>query len=316
MQSTVIGGNAPERRVAALQELWRIDGRGRSAADTWQPLDEARRTQAVSSAMTIGEPGWFAPRSLYGPLWNPFGNPEPSSLYDSSPLEGRLRRLVDFDLLNHGTTRFSATAVDIETGAEIVYDNRSHRFTAHHLRAIGALMPVFSPVELEGRLVGDAGLSTNLPLDVVMGARADRSVLCIAFDLLPLRSGRPESLGAVASRTQDLIFATQSRRAIAAWQAIFAERAGREAKESITLLHISYADQDREVSGKAFDFSRASASARWQAGHKDAERALAAIAAKSLPLGEPGLHAYALGSGEGDSPRLQPIDAKLGPVLA
>ena len=38
------------------------------------------------------------------------------SHYDVTPLKDTLKRLVDFDLINAGTTRFSVGAVNIRTG--------------------------------------------------------------------------------------------------------------------------------------------------------------------------------------------------------
>jgi len=67
---------------------------------------------------------------------------------------------------------------------------------------------------------------------------------------------------------QDLIFATQSRRAIAAWQAIHDERTANRQGTPVTLRHVAYADQAREVSGKAFDFFPASAAIVGEPGWK------------------------------------------------
>ncbi|QNE33002.1 hypothetical protein F1C10_14465 [Sphingomonas sp. NBWT7] len=42
--------------------------------------------------------------------------------------------------------------------------------------------------------------------------------LCIAVDMLPASGIRPSTLGELVSRTQDLIFAAQSRRRIERWR--------------------------------------------------------------------------------------------------
>lgn len=232
------------------------------------------------------------PRNLFGPWWNPFGNPEPASLYDASPLGRTLERLVDFDLLNRGSPRYAATAVDIETGEDVVFDTATHRIGPDHIRASSALLPAFSPVEVDGRLLGDAGISANLPLDSVLGGQLPRPLLCIAADLLPLTGPRPRSLGETMLRMQDLMFATQSRRTLAAWQAIFDERVRNGSAASVTLLHIAYRDHSREVSGKAFDFSPDSAAVRWQAGQADMDAALDALKVGDVTLGHPGLTLY------------------------
>lgn len=315
INGAIICGNPPEQRLSRLGKLWHVDAaRAASPTGIWHVGDDARRTAVAALTLAGGQPDWFVPRALYGPLWNPFGNPEPSSLYDTSPLEKRIAELVDFGLLNAGALRYQATAVDVETGEDIVFDNRQHTLTARHLRACGALLPAFSPVAVEGRLVGDAGVSANLPIDTVLAAHFDRPVLCIAFDLLPLAAPAPLTLGDTAARMQDLLFASQSRRAIAAWQAIYAERARRGDQASVTLLHISYTDQAQEVSGKAFDFSRLSAEARWQAGYADAVRALDGL--RDLPLGEPGLTVHALDKDGAGTAALKQVDWELAPILA
>jgi NTE family protein len=293
MNGAIICGSPRDRRIHNLQAFW-TPAPGGAEAQLGGTLEEARRTGAVSWTLTTGRPNLFVPRNVLGPWWNPFGNPEPSSLYDTSPLRRTLEELIDFDLLNGGTPRFTAAAVDLETGEDVVFDTGSHRIEPDHLRASAALLPVFSPVDVGGRLLGDAGISANLPLDSVLSDPSERPVLCIALDLLPLRAPRPRTLGETAARMQDLVFATQSRRSIAGWQAIFDERAQRGAAASVTLLHIAYRDQAREVSGKAFDFSPVSAAARWQAGHTDLSNALDDLASRRIPLEQPGLSVYAL----------------------
>lgn len=310
VNGAVICGNPREHRLEKLESLWHVARGGGAPSVLSEVGDAARRTQVATLTFASGEPDWFVPRAVYGPWWNPFANPEPASLYDASPLEGRLRQLLDFNTLNAGAPRYSATAIDVESGEDIVFDTASHSITPRHVRASAALLPTFSPVEVEGRLVGDAGVSANLPIDAVLDSRFDRPLLIIALDLLPLSAPPPRRLGDAVSRTQDLIFATQSRRSIAAWQAIYAERARREEADSVTLLHVSYADQSREVSGKAFDFSRLSAEARWRAGHRDMVRAL--DAARSLPVDQPGLRVHALGKDGG----LEAVEWQLAPVTA
>ena len=95
---------------------------------------------------------------------------------------------------------------------------------------------------------------------------------------------------------QDLLFASQSRRAIAAWQLIFDERFRADKTGSATILYISYQNQGREVSGKAFDFSGKSAAWRWQAGFDDMTAALATLSQGAIEIAEPGLSLYVLNS--------------------
>ncbi len=159
-------------------------------------------------------------------------------------------------------------------------------------------------------MLADAGISINLPLDAVLAQPQDRPLLCIAIDLLPLRAPRPQTLGETVTRAQDLMFATQSRRAIATWQALFAERARHGDAASVTLLHLGYADQTDEVSLKAYDFSPRSVARRWQSGFDTVRRALSGLGIAGLPLGQPGLHVLAPADGN----QLAPVHWPIAPV--
>lgn len=115
INAAIICGNPADRRISVLKALWRP-----TDAPSLPMLEEARRTAAATWTMVMGQPDLFMLRHLLGPWWNPLGSTEPSSLYDAAPLGATLERLVDFDLLNAGRPRFSCTAVDVETGDDIV----------------------------------------------------------------------------------------------------------------------------------------------------------------------------------------------------
>lgn len=296
VNGAIICGNPIEERLAHLEEFWQPAAAGTGEHIWTGPAEDARRTAAASLTMATGRTGVFTPRRLWGPWWEPFLNSEPASLYDTTPLASTLERMVDFGRLNQGRPRFSVTAVDLESGVDVVFDTQGRAIAAQHLRASSALLPAFPPVEVDGRLLGDGGMSANLPLDVVLSDPPPGRLLCIALDLLPQAAPRPAGLGEAASRMQDLVFACQSRRAIAAWQAIYDQRAAaggaKEPMPAVTLLRMDYADQGEEVAGKAFDFSPLSARARWDAGYRDLGQALAQLQAGQIETDRPGLSVY------------------------
>lgn len=313
VNAAIICGNPGHKRIDALEALWK-PARDRHTPHPSGAMDQARRTASAIWTFTMGYRDVFAPRHLLGPWFNLFGNQEPSSLYDTIPLGRTLERLVDFDLLNRGSVRFSATAIDLETGEDIVFDTQSCEIGPDHVRASSALLPAFPPVNVAGRLLGDAGISANLPLDGVLSEAFERPLLCIAIDLLPLRAPWPRTLGDAAIRAQDLLFASQSRRAIASWQAIFDARGRHDpAVPSATILHIAYSGHEREVSGKAFDFSPQSVGERWEAGYNDLATALAELASDRLAIGAPGLSVYVLSE---DRERLEGVNHVLAPKPA
>jgi len=97
----------------------------------------------------------------------------PTGLVAGQELGYHLRRMTwtvgsvrDFDRL---PIPFRAVAADIETGEAVVLASGA---LAHVIRASMAVPGFLKPVELEGRLLVDGGVASNLPVDVVrkMGA--------------------------------------------------------------------------------------------------------------------------------------------------
>jgi NTE family protein len=116
INSALIAGNPPERRIARLREFWEtissalvapinvMDGIFRA------PLNEA----SAMHSLVFGVPGFFTPR-VPPPHLQPEGTIAAISYYDTSPLERTLEQLVDFDLLNSGPVRLSVGAVSVRT---------------------------------------------------------------------------------------------------------------------------------------------------------------------------------------------------------
>lgn len=280
INAALIAGSAPERRMDRLRAFWRPTiSSVAGAAMPW--LETGRRTNAVTWTTMTGRPGIFGP--LLSALW-PWTDIRPS-LFETNQLETTLAAMVDFDLLNDGPCRFTATAVDVQTGEDVVFDSATMRIGPAHIRASAALPVVFPPVEVDGGWLVDGGLSANLPLDPVLAASPRRPTLCIAVDLPPLTGAVPATLGEAAGRMQDLIFAAQSRRTIARWQAAYA---GRDDVQ-VTLLRLSYSDQQDEVAGKALDFSGPTVAQRWFSGHHAGNAVAAGLATGSFGFDEAGL---------------------------
>lgn len=285
INGALIAGSAPERRIETLREFWRPSGfdQGRSATP-WLPsaVEVGRRTAAATWTMAAGRAG------IFGPVLSSFmpWTDDKPSVFETDQLVATLRRLVDFDRLNDGTFHLTVTAVDLANGDDMVFDNRTSQIRADHIRASAALPVAFPAVEIDGRWLVDGGLSANLPLDPVLARPPARSTLCLAVDLLPLGRPLPTTLGEAVGRMQDLIFAAQSRRSIAAWQAVHAGRSD----IAMSLVPLAYTEQEQEVAGKALDFSGPTIEQRWSAGYKGAMRVVRAIDAQTLKIGESGLN--------------------------
>src|ERR1043165_2690810 len=88
-------------------------------------------------------------------------------------------RITDFDQL---PTPFRAVATDLETGEAVVMD---HGDLTSAVRASLSAPGVFSPVERDGRLLVDGGLSQNLPIDVARSMGVDVLIVVdVGFPLL------------------------------------------------------------------------------------------------------------------------------------
>ena len=115
----------------------------------------------------------------------------------------------DFDRL---ALPFRAVATDARTGETVVL-GRGDLGVA--LRASMAIPGLFSPVEMDGRLLVDGGLVDNLPVDVAQALGAD---VIIAVDLgQPLASRqRPDSISSVLGGSLNLLSRREVERSLAA----------------------------------------------------------------------------------------------------
>jgi NTE family protein len=284
INGALIAGSRPEARIDALRSFWRPHVIGpMDMAHPWlsSGLETSRRSAAAAWTAIAGRAGIFGP--LLSAL-TPWSNDRPS-IFETEQLAATLNYAIDFTRLNDGSCRFTATAVDLETGEDAIFDTNAHEIGAHHIRASAALPVLFPPVEIDGSWFVDGGLSANLPLDPVLSDPPSRPTLCIAVDLLPLDGRLPTTLGEAAGRMQDLMFAAQSKRSVARWQQQYEAREDR----AVSLIRLEYTQQDGEVAGKALDFSGPTVERRWAAGHAAGMRVIDRHKHGALEIGAVGL---------------------------
>lgn len=295
----IIAGNAPEDRLARLTEFWDTICR----REPWAPPElpgiarQAQSAWSVAATVFTGAPGFFRPRP-----WNPFaflptGSAETASYYDTAPLRETLERLIDFDRLNSGATRFSAGAVHVRTGALRYFDNRNERIGPEHILASGALPPGFPAVEVEGEPYWDGGIYSNTPLEVVLDDRPRADTLCFMVALFNPAGPEPRSLAEVETRRKDIAYGTRAqqhieaycrthdlRRAVGALYERLPDAARKDPKlralagmGCTTTMHIAriiYPTVEWEASFKDADFSRTAVEERLARGYRDATRML------------------------------------------
>ena len=293
----IIAGNAPAQRLEKLREFWRQAAVG-SAFGLAPPAGKSREHYNLMHALqtlVVGRPGLFTPR-LPGLMSLLPGMPPDVAIFDSQPLVATLQRVIDFELLNTAAVPLVIGTVDMQNGEPVFFDTRCERLAPVHFLATTAFTPGFPPVDIGGRLLGDPGLISNLPLDAVLDPLPREDVLCFAVDLFDANGVRPYSLDTGLERAQDIVFGTQASRTIDArarehrlrhmihelsarltpeHQGVRTTELAAEGRANeIALVLVAYRAPAHEMSAKTVDFSRASISERWAAGLRDIHAAL------------------------------------------
>jgi NTE family protein len=227
----------------------------------------------------VGSPGHFHTRIA---SINPFGF---RSIYDLAPMRERIKALVDFGQLNSGETRICVAATDIESGDPVIFDSKKQRIDVDHLIASCGFLPEFAPLELDGRFLGDGGLSLNAPFDPILESQTDGDLLLYIVDLYARDGNRPNTLEAASERKNDLLFGNQTY--IRLNYCLELNRLRRklnggddEPHEKVVLL--SYRPGLEEPGPeKSFEMSAGALAQRWRAGVLDME-----YSEKARPNGE------------------------------
>jgi len=275
----ILLGNPLEQRIGRLAEFWE-----QAASPAAFPLGGMREAQARRSfwagieALVGGRPGLFHGALPRLPLLAI--QPRPA-LNDHRPLAGTLERMVDFGRLNASEVELQVVTVDVETGEEVWFSNGGPGLVPEHLLAATAFPPLYPAVELDGRLLCDPDLANNLPIDRAFELEPAREMLCVAVDLFSLSHDRPDGLDGMIARAQDIVFASQSRRSIAA---VARERALacrlNPSSPTAVLAHVAFRAPPHQRSLKTIDYSRASIKERSEQGSRDMAAMLARIEAE------------------------------------
>lgn len=297
INAALIVGNPPERRVARLHEFW---NRVSSQAPFVMPatMDFARpmmNKMAAASAMFFGIPGFFSPR-MPPPQFAVEGSLGALSYYDTEPLRATLDELVDFNRINSGDIRLSLGAVNARTGESVYFDTQTHKISASHVMASGALPPGFPPVEIDGEFYFDGGIMSNTPLQyVAKDFRMD--ALIVAVDLFSGLGELPKNLAQVQERVKDISFQSKTRfsyeqvRAVEDMRSTLADviaklpanlRADPQVKKlevisrrgPLSLVHLVNRCDTKSSDFKDYEFSRATVDQLWQSGRDDVQKVL------------------------------------------
>ncbi len=325
INAAIIAGNPPNARVDRLREFWtQVTSNG-----PWEwsvnPFVDARsddtrvllNQMSANLAATFGAAGFFAARPLM-PWLQPGGPLAATSFYDTKHLKHTLERLVDFDRLNAGMTRFSAGAVNVRTGNFVYFDTNTHTIAPEHVMASGALPPGFPAVEIDGEQYWDGGLVSNTPLQWVIESNPRREdTLAFQVDLWSSQGALPRNLAEVATRHKEIQFSSRTRASTGQFKSVhrvqralaaLLRRLPDDLEENddlkilksvasdkvYNIIHLIYRAQNYEGHSKDYEFSRLSMQDHWRAGYNDAVRTLRHPEVLALPTSLDGVFTFDL----------------------
>ncbi len=301
INAAIIAGNPRDKRIGRLKEFWEMA----SAPVPWKPMltgDRAHTAFDSASAamiMAFGVPGFFTPRFPPAQIF-PSSQLAAMSYYDTTPLRATLLRLVDFDRINAGTTRFSVGAVNIATGNLDYFDNTSRNedgsrkwtIGPEHIMASAALPPGFPAVQVGEEFYWDGGIASNTPLDYVLQEETRQDLLIFQVDLFSARGPLPATLLDAAEREKDIRFSSRTRlntdknkkihntiKAIGDLIAKLPEELKNDPsvaflnevtkENTVTVVHLIYRSKLYESSSKDYNFARLNMIDHWQSGERD-----------------------------------------------
>jgi NTE family protein len=315
INAALIAGNRPEHRLDRLRAFWDTV----TAAPIW-PLEldatgdfgrKARNAWSSLRTLTQGQPGFFS-LNLPGPWLSPRGGSQSTAFYDFAPLRETLLRLVDFDLLNQGGTRFAVGAVNVANGNFAYFDNADTVIGPEHIMASAALPPGLPMVAIGDEQYWDGGLVSNTPLQHLLDQLAGENALVFQVDLFSARGIVPRDMPDVLGRAKDIQYSSRTRLVTDHYMRLYGlrlrlrdllarlpEAALTEADRALrrdlrrlprlAILHLIYQQAAYEGDAKDYDFSAASMREHWRSGQRDTERTLLRREWLELPDPERGI---------------------------
>ena len=329
LNSAIIAGNPPERRVARLREFWEMVSASPLGLPNFTALDPKNQfgRQFINQAQAMntllfGAPHFFSPRVPLPSLWPP-SDPLKASYYDNTQVRETLERLVDFDLINKRQIRFSVGAVDVCSGNFRYFDSDECEIRVEHVIASGSLPPGFAATEVDGKFYWDGGLISNTPLQWVLESQPRKDTLAFQVDLWSSRGELPKDMIEVEIRQKEIIYSSRNRAATDEYKKsqklrialanllrdIPQElRDGDDAKllsgvandKVCIIVHLIYRAKKYEGIAKDFEFSRRTMEEHWKAGYNNARETLKNPGVLQLPDRSVGVRTFDIGENSND----------------
>lgn len=286
INGVIIAGNHRARRLERLREFW-------SYIEIPQPRPWSHLTPLLA-----GVPGFYQPNPAA--VWGVDAEVgvEQASLYRVDPLKKLLPGLVDFNLVNSGSPRFTLGLVGVRDGQIRYFDSKTETIGVEHVLGSSAVPPSFPAVRIAGESYWDGGIYSNTPVEAVFDDEPRRSSVIFAVQIWHSRGPEPQSIAQVFMREKDILFGSRARNHIARQAQIHRMRhvvrelvnmlpeerknspevkelAGWGCATTMHLVEINAEPIDGETNARDFDFSQAAIQARWQAGYADTCRMIA-----------------------------------------
>jgi NTE family protein len=297
INSALIAGNPPERRLERLHAFWkRVE---QNAGANLRPLLSLSLGNAVVNWMTMasGIRTFFTPNpmALLG-QHAPIGIAN-AAYYTTTPLRDTLARLVDFGYINQRHVRISLGAVKVRNGEMTYFDSREETIAIEHIMASSAFPPAFPAIRVNEDFYWDGGIYSNTPIEAVLDDNPRRDSLIFAVDVWNPDGPEPETLWQVAEREKEILYASRAnshlarqkqihhlRHVIRELSRLMPEklRASVDVKElaswgchtTMHVVRLVAAAIDGEDQTKDIDFTPDGIAARWRAGYADTRRML------------------------------------------
>ncbi len=310
LNAALIAGNAPEHRLAALQEFWRVI----TLRPVWGFLpsgDNLRKLHNFWSSfytLSLGQPGMFTP-NVPSPWLRPRGSDGATAFYDTTLLHQTITRLVDFGRINSGDIRFAVGAVDVATGNFAYFDNARTVITPDHVLASCSLPPAFPMTRIGTDYFWDGGIVSNTPLQHLLTHIDGQNALVFQVDLFSARGAVPRDMAEVLGRSKDIQYSSRTRLVTDHYRELHSlrvqmrgllnrmpdeqlsedERALKQRLENLPAINIHqliYQQAAFEGQSKDYDFSKSSMRDHWAAGLRDTKTTLTRRDWLTLPTGE------------------------------
>ena len=303
LNTAIIAGNPPEKRVQALKDFWnticstQMPGYvGDLFTMFIQSLDQNSRKMIndyeANRTILKGQKGFFAPKFMSMMPFQQFekDTPDKVSYYDTSDLKKTLLKYADFDLINNGKTRVSLGAVNVRTGEFVYFDNTKETLLPEHFMASGALPPSFPAVKIGEDYYWDGGIVSNTPVLEVLKENKHKDTLVYQVDLWNSEGAIPETFDNIKERIKDIQFSSRTglvketidkhkEQALMIKELLklipeelqknhpLIQKAKQMTKVGkLDIKHFIYKDKEYEGSSKDYEFSEITMSEHWEAG--------------------------------------------------